>query len=152
MRAGWLRARSTIWSPALVVAALVGLAGCGGDDTFCNQIGAVSGVGFVFSEVVAAHPGEVLRVEACVEDTCETRRATEQRPHNGMRVAPDLLQDTSPVPVTLTVSTTDGDIVYQGRLTVQPVKSQPNGPDCPPTEWVADVVASGTDVLQQERV
>jgi hypothetical protein len=146
---GWLRARST---SAFVVATLVGLAGCGENATFCNSIGAVSGVGFVFSEVVAAHPGEVLRVEACVEDTCETLRATERRPHNGIRVAPDLLRGGSPVTVTLTISTTDGDIVYQGRLTVQPVKSQPNGPDCPPTDWVADVVASGTDVLQQERV
>ena len=110
---------------------------------------AVPGVGFVFAEVVAAHPGDVLRVEACVEETCETRRATQQSPHNGMVLAPALLQDSGPVPVTLTISSTDGGIVYQGRLTVHPVKSQPNGQNCPPTAWVANVFASGTDELEQ---
>jgi hypothetical protein len=32
---------------------------------------------------------------------------------------------------------------------VTPVKSQPNGPHCPPTAWNAQLIASGTDTLKQ---
>lgn len=66
-----------------------------------------------------------------------------------MVVAPDLVTDSSPVPVTLTISAPSGDIVYEGKLTARPVRSQPNGPGCPPIAWSAQVFASGTHTLHQ---
>lgn len=108
-----------------------------------------SGVLFEYDAVLHAHRGETLLVEACVEDTCDNVRVTRHDRRHAMVVAPDLIKDDTPVAVTLTISSPSGDIAFQGRRTVHPVKSQPNGPDCPPTAWFAQVYASGTDNLPE---
>lgn len=132
--------------------ALLGLllGGCGGlRATSCTDIGANSGIAFEFDEVLAAHPGESLQVEACVEDTCDTLEVGRHKPQHGLMLGQDLVTDDSPVPITLTVTNRQGDTVYEGGLTANPVKLQPNGPDCPPTAWSAQVFASGTHGLRQ---
>jgi hypothetical protein len=88
-------------------------------------------------------------VRACVKETCDSLHIGQHRRQHGMVVGADLIKDGAPVPVSLTISTPKGNVVYKGRLTAHPVKSQPNGPSCPPTAWSAQVFASGTDQLRQ---
>jgi hypothetical protein len=142
---------SAAWSPVAVVAGLALLAGCAGTGhaTACTEIGAISGVVFEFRPVLRAHHGEILLVRACVKETCKSLRVSRHERQHGMVVAPDLIKDDSPIPVSLMISSPNGDIAYEGRLTAHPVKSQPNGPGCPPITWSAQVFASGKDKLRQ---
>jgi hypothetical protein len=90
-----------------------------------------------------------LLVEACVQETCDRLQVTRHRRQHGILVGSDVIKDNSPVPVSLMISSPSGEIAFHGRLTVHPVKSQPNGPGCPPTAWSTTVFASGTGKLRQ---
>ena len=132
-----------------MLAGLVLLAGCGGHAVACTDIGAASGVAFDFKDVLRAHPGQDLQVRACVRDTCNDLRVRRHSRQPEFVVGSDVVVDGSPVRVSLRISTLKGDNVYNSRVTVIPVVSEPNSPDCPPTAWMAAVSASGTQNLEQ---
>jgi hypothetical protein len=82
------------------------LVGCGvtADNTACTLIGADSGVVFEFPEVLAAHPGEPLLVEACVQSECESLKVGRSNRQHGLAVGQHSITDGSPVVVSLTVT------------------------------------------------
>jgi hypothetical protein len=86
------------WSRAAVAVGLVLLAGCGLTNAGCTSVGADTGVLFEFDDVLTAHPGETLLVDACVKDTCDSLRVTRRDRQHGLGVAPDLVKDSSPLP------------------------------------------------------
>jgi hypothetical protein len=132
-----------------VATSIAVVAGCGNPGLACSDVGASSGVSFEFNSVVTAHEGQLLLVTACVRSTCQDLRVTNGDPQTGLVVGADVVTDSKPVPVSLTITTRRGDTVFQASQVARPVKSQPNGPRCPPTAWVAQLVASGADTLQQ---
>jgi hypothetical protein len=149
MRAGGPSRGSSILRATATPAALVLLAGCGGQPTACTDIGADSGVFFNFSKVLRAHPGEALRVRACVRKTCQTVRVGRHRRQTEVGVGSDALKEGSPIGVNLTISTPKGEVVFRAGVRVIPALSQPNGASCPPSAWVATLSASGRRHLQQ---
>lgn len=113
----------------------------------CDPVAAESGVVFGFARVLAAHPGVQLTVQACVRDDCVRQVLPAEGPPDFVQVADPTLSGAGTVPVSLQLTDRNQVAVFGASGSVTLRRSQPNGPGCPPTVWVARVVASGTDRL-----
>lgn len=130
----------------LVVGALLALetlAGC--TSKSCTVIGAPSGVGVTILGLPRSAP---LVVEVCVSTTCTTTTSAADS------TAPVFVENaavTSNGPTELTVAIRNQDgktVVPVTHLVTHPRKHQPNGPDCEPTAYVADVTAGVRGVVE----
>jgi len=128
---------------AVTLSVLLALAcgACRGDRT-CTAIGAESGVVFDLSVVLPQYP---VDVKACLENTCvQQRMSTEQSP--SIFVQDPTLTGPTVVRVSFIIKGfRDTTAAMQDSTTVQLHAVEPNGPDCPPLVYQAnvDVFADG---------
>jgi len=106
-------------------------------DRTCSAVGAESGVVFDLSVVLPQYP---VDVKACVENTCvQQRTSTEQS--TSIFVQDPTLTGPTVVRVSFIITGfkhTTG--AMEDSTTVQLHAVQPNGPDCPPLVYQANVV------------
>ena len=121
----------------------------------CTMIGCESAV--VFHASIDLKAGIPYDVEACVDDMCERQVLRVPLPDDGpftgtSQGSISLFIDTETITFTLGNRELPG--THQARLTVRRhgdpilaigtdvkfVRTQPNGPDCPPVCWIADVI------------
>ncbi len=128
------------------------LAACGSPQAACTMIGADSNVQVGYEKVLRAGPSRDVTVEACVGTVCHTVHepaGTTQR--SAQAIGGGGIHDATPITVRLTITEDSGKTLFRGDTEVTPQKLQPNGPDCPPTAWVARVDASGKHTLTAVR-
>ena len=113
----------------------------------CNDVGATSGVTFDVSQITADRTGHV-HVRACVEGSCVTRIASATR-WNQVPVNDPLIAGPGSVSVHLTITEPNGRSIFDETTEIQLHILQPNGPDCPPTAYVAAVAATPDGQLAQ---
>lgn len=131
--------------------------GTGDDQTFlaCTQIGCESAITFLVPHDLVAE--ESYEVEACVGVRCSTETLEVPAPAHGPYVGVDagditLMIDTDRVllrlpeqdwsgthEVSLVVRDASGTILTDAETETDFERQQPNGPDCPPTCWFAEV-------------
>lgn len=143
------------WQGALASVSLVLVTACsgtGGTATACTMIGAPSGVTFEYAPVLVGHRNETLLVDACVSTTCENLTLGRDNHQLGIGVAPEQMKDVTPIPVSLRITTPSGATLYEGQATARPELLEPNGPECEPHAWSAQLFASGSSRLRQKFV
>lgn len=143
------------WRGAVASISLALVAACGGPGdtgTACTLIGAPSGVTFEYAPVLVGHRNETLLVEACVSKTCERLTLGRDNHQHGIGVAPEHMEDATPIPVSLTIMTQSGTTLYEAHSTARPELLEPNGPECEPHAWSAQLFASGSSRLRQKFV
>lgn len=125
------------WAGALALVAV--LTGCSAfTPTGCRLVGAESGV----TVTVAGAPPQPFTVEVCVADRCSSSPSL-QSTTDPVFVQNAGLVSSRPTVIVVTVRASDNTIVIPAqRATVTPQKLQPNGPDCEPTVWVAEVTVT----------
>lgn len=99
----------------------------------------------VLVKVAGVAAGSRITVQVCVAGKCTTATA-EYDVSVPMAVANPGISSAAPISITATVRDAAGKVlVLKRRLTVTPVKSQPNGPGCEPTGYfaTADVALRG---------
>jgi len=106
-----------------------------------------SGVTFDVSEVTADRTGRV-HVRACVEESCVARIASATR-WNQILVNDPAIIDPGSVSVHRIITEVGGRSIFDETSEVQLHILQPNGPDCPPTAYVAAVAAATDGQLAQ---
>lgn len=140
MRGAWL---------ALLVASLL-LGGCGFAPFGCTAAGCESGVLFTLERDLVT--GSEYRVVACVDERCA---------EGGLQVGPDADGTDGPLSlvvgtdvadtifyrldegghrISLTVHAADGELLVEWEGTAEFGRTQPNGPWCEPTCWLAEVL------------
>lgn len=121
----------------------------------CTEIGCESAVAFNLDADLVN--GVEYRLDACVEDDCatETIEVPEGQGVVGQRVGRfDLGTDadrvlfllpeadySGPHEVSLRVTAADGSVAVELIATTEFDRQQPNGPDCPPVCWFAEINA-----------
>lgn len=151
----WGASVSVTWRGALASVSLGLVAACGGTGdagTLCTKIGAPTGVSFEYAPVLVGHRNETLLVEACVSTTCEHLTLGRENHQHGIGVAPEQMGDATPIPVSLRITTPSGATLYEGHSTARPELLEPNGPECEPHAWSAQLFASGSSRLRQKFV
>ncbi len=130
------------------------LAGCGLlPPIACTDAGCESGVRFTLDDDLVT--GTEYRVVACVDDQC-VEGTLEVGPDSDGTDGPlslvvgadsdtvfyrlDERQVSGTHAVSLTVRTADGELLAGWEGTAEFVRMQPNGPNCEPTCWLADVL------------
>ena len=136
----------------LVVASVL-LAGCGFSPFGCTVAGCESGVGFTLDRDLVT--GTEYRVLACADDRCA---------EGTLHVGPDSDGTDGPLAlvvgtdvadsifyrldgselasehhVSVTVHADDGELLVEWEGSAEFVRTQPNGPLCQPTCWLAEV-------------
>lgn len=130
----------------VVTAATLAACGLGADSSkSCTDIGAASGIEFVFESVVPQNAGRGITAEACVADTCESEAVNPSSPW--LVVGRDTLTDDSAVTVTLTIRDADNLKLFEGATTLSPTRLQPNGPGCPPIAWYGQVATDDAGLV-----
>ena len=133
---------ASVAARTLAVSGLLLLSACGSTPKACSTVGVASGVQVDFSDIRGAHRSQGLDVTACVGNArCQTLRGARSPVWAGVIPGAD------PVQVRVRIVTPGGRPLFRGHTRVTPVKVQPNGPDCPPTAWLARVVATGRHTL-----
>lgn len=134
------RAATRILPAALLLAPLV-LVSCT-SPAACTEIGASNGVSVVVGEELVA---ESWMAEVCVDGTCARTETFvgQEFTENGLDrtfVQIDWIDATDPVQVEAALLDGEG-VVLRGPVTatVTPVMVQPNGPECPPVAYQAEV-------------
>jgi len=137
----------------LLIAAFLLLSGCGFFPVMCTAVGCESGVLFTLEQDLLAETE--YQVTACVDDRC-AEGVLEVGPNaDGLDGPLSLvIGDTDTVfydlgefelhgehHVTLRVLTADDELVVEWAGTAAFERSQPNGPSCEPTCWLAEVRA-----------
>lgn len=143
------------WQGALASVSLTLVAACGGTGdagTACTMIGAPTGVTFEYAQVLVGHRNETLLVEACASTTCEHLTLGRDNHQHGIGVDPENMRDATPIPVSLRITTPSGATLYEGHSTARPELLEPNGPECEPHAWSAQLFASGDSRLRQKFV
>ena len=106
------------------------------DDQACGAVGAESGVAFDLSVVL---PQYLVDVTACVENTCVHDRTSTER-STSISVQDSTLTGPAIVPVSVTITGfTKTTAAMKDSTTVQLHEVRPNGPDCPPLAYQANV-------------
>ena len=131
-------------APIAALAIIVTLTGCSSTQS-CTAVGlAPNGVNVqVKGAGLAQLAGAVF--EVCTPRTCTsiTRGAADDEPTTG--VSNSGINSTKAVAVSVTVRDVHGRVIVPtSRLTVVPIKAQPNGPDCAPTGYSATAVVTST--------
>lgn len=128
----------------LVAAAVIMsvLAACGNSGGGCGFVGAVNGVTVTIERGVVP-AGSPATVTACADGRCTTQTYIRAMSKLGFRISS---VSSGVVTVSVTISA-GGRPLFSGRTTTTTVKSQPNGPNCPPTAWLAGVVAHANGAL-----
>ena len=101
----------------------------GGGGVICTEIGCSSGLYMDLGAIGRGPPG-AERVRICVESACRSF-ALGNAPIADMRVAG--LKERVRVPVRMTVHGRDGRILRRNAVFAPVRRTQPNGPECPPT-------------------
>lgn len=132
----------------LVIGALLALetlAGCTAKS--CTAIGASSGVGVTTLGLPRSAP---LVVEVCVSTTCTTTTSVADSTAP-LFLVNDAVTSDGPTALTVAIRSQDGKtLVPVTHLVTHPRKHQPNGPDCEPTVYVADVTAGVRGVVETD--
>jgi hypothetical protein len=133
---------------------------------YCTAMGAPpTGVTFRFMPL-RDYTAPPLDVYACVETSCtlltiegwelhsvsygtRDRHSVADVSRWGVTVRAPMLTSSEPVTVRLKVTAQTGDPVFDSTAIVEPRKVQPNGPFCPPTAYVATVIATSDGRLVQ---
>lgn len=115
-------------------------------------MGGLEGVMFEYAEVLVGHRNETMLVRACVQEACEDLTLGRDNHQHGVTVGAELLHDGSPVEASLRIATPSGNTLFKSRMTAHPELFEPNGPNCEPHTWSAQLYASGTDRLRQRFV
>jgi hypothetical protein len=131
---------------AAVALGLVLTAACGSQNVSCTLIGGFDGVSVDVTPWVLRHR-TAAEVTACVEQACRTEPTADPRilllrhPFHGPR----------DVHVRVTMRDGAKKVLAEQRGVFPLSKSQPNGPGCDPTVWVAVVslTADGRLVLRE---
>jgi hypothetical protein len=114
----------------------------------CGDVGASSGIQIVYADVLRRHH-QAVTVRACVSDVCRGEIVPSgQHRLSVIAFGQQVLHDGTPAAVSLTISGPAGEL-FRGETVVTPNGAQPNGPDCPPTAWGGQVVATGQHTLKQ---
>lgn len=123
---------------ALGVVALIPavLAACSTGPSACSAVGADSGVS-VKVEPGLLSPAAPVAVTACVDGICQIQTYTPATSPIFVAVTP-VNNGEMIVSVSLTAGAQQ---ISTGKTATRTVKSQPNGPGCPPTVWEAKVIA-----------
>ena len=134
-----------------ILAALVLLGGCGFSPIGCTQAGCESGVRFTLAQDLLAETE--YQVVACVDDRC-AEGVLEVGPNTDGSDGPLSLAigDTDTVfyslgqlelngehQVALRVQAADGELLAEWEGLAEFERTQPNGPMCEPTCWLAEV-------------
>ena len=101
----------------------------GGGRVICTEIGCSSGLYMDLGAISRGLPG-AQRVRICVESACRTFPLGDA-PIAEMRVAG--LKDRARVPVRMTITGRDGRILRRSAVVAPVRRTEPNGPECPPT-------------------
>lgn len=128
-----------------MVLAVFLFAGCTGKA--CNDVGATSGVWFDVSQITANRT-ERVHVRACVGESCVARIASATR-WNQFPVNDPAITGPGSVSVQLTITEVGGRSIFDEASEIQLHILQPNGPDCPPTAYVAAVAVTTDGQLAQ---
>lgn len=134
------RAVTRVLPAALLLAPLV-LASCTPPQA-CTEIGASNGVGVIVGKEVVA---PTWKAQVCLGDHCALSETVvgEEFAAGGMdQTFVELEAIDSTEPVRIEARLLDGDgATLRGpvTVTVTPVVVQPNGPECPPTAYQAEV-------------
>ena len=140
---GATRLTPTLWVVGALLA-LQTLAGC--TSRACTLIGASSsGVGVTTQGLPRSAP---LVVEVCVGRTCTTATSTGDSTAR-ILVGNAAITSDGPTDLTVAIRSMDGKVVMPvTHVVTHPRKYQPNGPDCEPTVYVADVSAGSSGVVE----
>jgi hypothetical protein len=101
----------------------------GGGGVICTEIGCSSGLYMDLGAIGRGLPG-AQRVRLCVESACRSFPLG-NAPVADMRVAG--LKDRARVAVRMTVTGRDGRTLRRSSVVAPVRRTQPNGPECPPT-------------------
>ena len=113
----------------------------------CSAAGAMSGASFILDQIVDDAPGPFY-VHACVGGYCATDTIN---PQQGTQLTVDdpLVPPARSVIVELQIQDPSKRTIFDATKTIQLHRIQPNGASCPPTAYVASVVATSDGRLEQ---
>lgn len=132
LRRNGTRTAVLVWVAAMTVASLVACS----DPPACTVIGAASGVSVTLDPELVTAAATTGTLRACVDDVCG---GTSQIDDSSIFVGLSPVKNGT-ASVTLEITTSTGTL-FAGKAKAHSIKSQPNGPGCPPTGWYVHVTA-----------
>lgn len=144
-------------SPALFAVSIgctITLTGCGQGPTICDtQAREPSGIIVRYGDAVRTYAGQRLTVTACADEAtkgCTSQKLGPRHHPAYVVVGHDVVKDSSPAAVRLTITDSRGRMLFAGRVTVVPHETGPHDPDCGPDSWVGRVIATRKHTLIAE--
>ncbi|HSL11017.1 MAG TPA: hypothetical protein VLA82_06845 [Actinomycetota bacterium] len=118
------------------------------NDLVCTAIGEAPTISVNVSRILDTEKGPVT-VRTCVGTTCGT--ITKDNPRRLDAVFLDLPSADGPDPVVVDIRIDGrGETIYEAAEAVRLVRRQPNGPDCGPTYWAAQLEATREGLSQTD--